>query len=211
MADIFNALLAINTKVDDKFSEGLTIDETDIVKYVEVSATNTTFYNLYQTSVILIVKNTSDSDVSLTLDPFGLVVHTLAADGKGIYLRKVYNQLEQVYPTGSPGPLDIRPSSSIYMVGVPIMVGIEATDDVNLITDSRFTSACVVGIKNSGSTSLDVYTTDISQYDSDGTIYMNSDAPPYVTIAAGKVRLFIRILYNPVAFEPSDSDFTPVL
>ena len=214
MTTNFNALLAINNNVKTKFETEVKLDDTDLIKYIEVSVDDTSFYNTYSECVVMIVKNTAGLASVLTIDTMG-TTSSIEASGKKIYVRKSDNILEPINTSGSvdlntPNLNNISPTGTIHMMGVPFIISVASSEDINLTTDSRFTSAYIVAVRNTSSSSINIYTTDLSAYDEDGSIYLNSDSPPYVTIDGGaNVRTFIRILFSPTAFVPADTNYTP--
>lgn len=116
-------------------------------------------------------------------------------------------------------------ASKLSILGVPLVAGFEMYSDCTLIKDcenlennetnnyvgwcacqnkSDVDSCTTVVIKNGSKYSINVTTTDLIT--SSDAIYV-SNSPSSVQICPGKTRVFIRIMYKPVAWEPSHQEF----
>jgi hypothetical protein len=121
---------------------------------------------------------------------------------------------------------NINVETAYQLIGIPFAKGIKSDVGFSLIsTEDTYIgreipygigkkgdlSTCTtLIIKNIGSNPITILTTNLSSAYGGGTIYFNPESDnSNVIIGPGNARVFIRIMFNPEAWEPMNSDYVP--
>ncbi len=128
---------------------------------------------------------------------------------------------------------DIWSTQDVEIFGVPIIKGIRTSEDISLIGRDDFKTCTTAVVFNDGTENIDVAIMDIALtnpgiynsgiygetiYGSDSiygsnsiygdhSIYVNTLENLHVTIAPGNVRVFLRVMFEPDAWEGMPEDF----